>query len=103
MLGISLGAVMEKYYKSNGRDATGDELVSLAHCLAAEGQKAQTKCAQATGKNYAIRKWRALNLKTSWPKAEKENSALRMKWRSCGNRWVDGASESASRPHVMLA
>lgn len=46
MLGISLGVVMEKYYKFNGRDVTGDELVSLVHCLIAEGQKAQTKCAQ---------------------------------------------------------
>ena len=46
MLGISLGVVMEKYYKFNGRDVTGDELVSLVHCLTAEGQKAQTKCAQ---------------------------------------------------------
>lgn len=46
MLGISLGVVMEKYYKFNGRSVTGDELVSLAHCLTAEGQKAQTKCAQ---------------------------------------------------------
>lgn len=33
MLGISLGVVMEKYYKFNGRDVTGDELVSLVHCL----------------------------------------------------------------------
>ncbi len=46
MLGISLGVVMEKYYKFNGRDVTGDELVSLVHCLTAEGQKAQTKCAR---------------------------------------------------------
>lgn len=46
MLGISLGVVMEKHYKFNGRDVTGDELVSLAHSLTAEGQKAQTKCAQ---------------------------------------------------------
>ena len=50
MLGIGLGVVMEKYYKFNGRDVTGDELVSLVHCLTAEGQKAQTKCAQATDK-----------------------------------------------------
>lgn len=46
MLGIGLGVVMEKYYKFDGRSVTGDELVSLAHCLTAEGQKAQTKCAQ---------------------------------------------------------
>lgn len=39
MLGIGLGVVMEKYYKFNGRDVTGDELVSLVHCLTAEGQK----------------------------------------------------------------
>ena len=44
------GVVMEKYYKFDGRSVTGDELVSLAHCLTAEGQKAQTKCAQATDK-----------------------------------------------------
>lgn len=50
MLGIGLGVVMEKYYKFDGRSVTGDELVSLAHCLTAEGQKAQTKCAQATDK-----------------------------------------------------
>jgi hypothetical protein len=50
MRGIGLGVVMEKYYKFNGRDVTGDELVSLVHCLTAEGQKAQTKCAQATDK-----------------------------------------------------
>lgn len=37
-----------KHYKFNGRDVTGDELVSLAHSLTAEGQKAQTKCAQVT-------------------------------------------------------
>lgn len=48
MLGIGLGVVMEKHYKFNGRDVTGDELVSLAHSLTAEGQKAQTKCAQVT-------------------------------------------------------
>lgn len=40
MLGIGLGVVMEKYYKFDGRSVTGDELVSLAHCLTAEGQKA---------------------------------------------------------------
>lgn len=50
MLGIGLGVVMEKHYKFNGRDVTGDELVSLAHSLTAEGQKAQTNCAQATDK-----------------------------------------------------
>lgn len=50
MLGIGLGVVMEKYYKFDGRSVTGDELVSLAHCLTAEGQKAQTKCARATNK-----------------------------------------------------
>lgn len=50
MLGIGLGVVMEKYYKFDGRSVTGDELVSLAHCLTAEGQKAQTKCAQVTDK-----------------------------------------------------
>lgn len=64
MLGISLGVVMEKYYKFNGRDVTGDELVSLVHCLTAEGQKAQTKCAQLNETIYAIRKWSALNLKS---------------------------------------
>lgn len=37
MLGIGLGVVMEKYYKFDGRSVTGDELVSLAHCLTAEG------------------------------------------------------------------
>ena len=50
MLVIGLGVVMEKYYKFDGRSVTGDELVSLAHSLTAEGQKAQTKCAQATDK-----------------------------------------------------
>lgn len=48
MLGIGLGVVMEKHYKFNGRGVTGDELVSLAHSLTAEGQKAQTKCTQVT-------------------------------------------------------
>ena len=37
MLGIGLGVVMEKYYKFNGRDVTGDELVSLVPCLAPSG------------------------------------------------------------------
>lgn len=102
MLGIGLGVVMEKYYKFDGRSVTGDELVSLAHCLTAEGQKAQTKCAQATDKLRNSEMAR-IKLEDQLTESRKKNSALRMKWRSCGNRWVDGASESASRPHVMLA
>ena len=46
MLGIGLWVVMEKYYKFNGRDVTGDELVSLVHCLTAEGQKARKRSAR---------------------------------------------------------
>lgn len=40
MLGIGLGVVMEKYYKFNGRDVTGDEagiFGALPDCGGAEG------------------------------------------------------------------
>lgn len=50
MCGIGLGVVMEKHYEYNGRSVTGDELVSLAQSLTAEGQKAQTALAEMTDK-----------------------------------------------------
>lgn len=86
MLGIGLGVVMEKYYKFDGRSVTGDELVSLAHCLTAEGQKAQTKCAQVND-----------DLRDS-----KNASVSRTKWSSSTNRRQNTGYESVSRPYTLL-
>lgn len=102
MLGIGLGVVMEKYYKFNGRDVTGDELVSLVHCLTAEGQKAQTKCAQV---NDALRdsKMECIKLEERLTESRRENASVsRTKWSSSTNRRQNTGYESVSRPYTLL-